>query len=374
MSLTDRQEEIIEEALKIMSKNKNVIRDEFNRFNTIYIGNINKEKVNCEVQLMYPEIAKILKFDLDKFYKDRNYNFEKTFEYQIWHYENILDDSAFCGIYEMDFGVYTMEYSLLGMKTKWVENGYPVLGEPIIKNKEDIKKLIVPDFFKSGYMPQLIEDYYKLNKDLKGRINIGIRKFVHGPFQIAKDLRGLSNLYLDVYDDPKFIKEMLEFAIAFIEKWINGWEELHGIKYGRVDMAEDEIDSKMTIPPKTYRELIFPYHFRLGEKYKNIHFHSCGNINDLMETIKEIPYVTLVEIGPETDAYEAAKVFKGTNVKFYKCPDPMSELLYPDVKKQEKMIENVLKAGEIVPIKILVETPSLEKGIDFLKKFRKIYK
>ena len=38
------------------------------------------------------------------------------------------------------------------------------------------------------------------------------------------------------------------------------------------------------------------------------------------------------------------------------------------------MIENIIKASELVQIKILIETPSLEKGMDFLKTFRKLYK
>ena len=371
---TKGQEEIIEKAASIINSNDNIIWDEFNRFNTIDIGNISKDKVNCEIQLMYPEITKILKYDLDKYYKDRYYNFEKTFEYRIWHHENVHDDSAFSGLYEMEYGVYTMEYSLIGMTTKWVPNDYPVLGEPIIKEKDDLQKLEIPDFSTSGYMPKLIEDYNALKKELAGRLNIGIRKFVHGPFQVAKDMRGLSNLYMDVFTDPGFVKDMLEFGLKLHEEWIRGWEALHELEYGRVDMAEDEVDSKQAIPPETYKELIMPYHIRLGEKYKNIHFHSCGDINGIMEYIKEIPGITLVEIGPETDAYKAAKVFEGTDVKFYKCPDPMSELLYPEPGKQEKMIENVLMAGELVPIKILVETPSLEKGLDLLKMFRKMNK
>ncbi|MCL4385496.1 MAG: hypothetical protein M1326_04185 [Cyanobacteria bacterium] len=373
MPFNDKQEEIIEKAQNIIKKNENVIMDEFNRFNTIDIGNIKKDRINCEIQLMYPEIARVMNFDLDRYFKDRYYNFEKTFEYRIWHHENVPDDSAFSGLYEMDYGVYTMEYSLLDMETKWPANQYPVLGEPIIKNKRDLKNLNVPDFFTSGYMPMVIDDYKRLKEELKGRLNIGIRKFVHGPFQVAKDIRGLSNLYMDVFTDPEFVKDLLDFGVRFHEEWIRGWEQLHGIPYGRVDMAEDEIDTKKAIPPKIYKDLIFPFHVRLGNKYKNIHFHSCGDINVIAEDIKEIPQVTLIEIGPKTDAFEYSKVFKGTNVKFYKCPDPVSELLSDDAQNKRKMIENVIKASELVPIKILVETPSLEKGLEFLKLFRKLY-
>ena len=187
MPFSKKQEDIVEKAVSIINSGDNVIMDEFNRFNTMDIGNISKDKVNCEIQLMYPEIAKILKYDLDKYYKDRYYNFEKTFEYRIWHHENVPDDSAFSGLYEMEYGVYTMEYSLIGMTTKWVPNGYPVLGEPIIKEKDDLKKLEVPEFSTSGYMPKLIEDYSILKKELDGRLNIGIRKFVHVDILVKSD-------------------------------------------------------------------------------------------------------------------------------------------------------------------------------------------
>ena len=57
---------------------------------------------------------------------------------------------------------------------------------------------------------------------------------------------------------------------------------------------------------------------------------------------------------------------------FYKCPDPVDELAAPVPGAQEKMIENVLKASEFVPIKILCEADKIEKGSALLRKFREI--
>jgi len=44
MLFTKSQEEIVEKAVSIMNKSNNVIMDEFNRFNTIDIGNISRIK------------------------------------------------------------------------------------------------------------------------------------------------------------------------------------------------------------------------------------------------------------------------------------------------------------------------------------------
>jgi hypothetical protein len=41
----------------------------------------------------------------------------------------------------MDHGAYTMEYSQLGMETRWVKGEMPFLRGPIIKKEEDIENL-----------------------------------------------------------------------------------------------------------------------------------------------------------------------------------------------------------------------------------------
>ena len=140
-----------------------------------------------------------------------------------------------------------------------------------------------------------------------------------------------------------------------------------------IHLAEDQIDTKHMVRPGVFREQILPYHMKLGEEFGEVHWHSCGDVNNIMEDVKTIPNVRIVEIGPATDAYEAAKVFKDTDVVFYKCPDPVNEILNPQPGVQEKVIENVLKAGELVPIKFLVETPDLDAGLRFLETFRKMY-
>ena len=79
-----------------------------------------------------------------------------------------------------------------------------------------------------------------------------------------------------------------------------------------------------------------------------------------------IPNLKLLEMGPKDDALAAARIFQGTGVMFYKCPDPDQGAGFPEPGAQEAMIENVLAAGELVPIKILCEADNLEKGLALL--------
>lgn len=373
MSFNDKQEQLIERAVEITKKADNVIMDDYTRFNTIYVGNVSKDRINFEIQLMYPLISQVLDYDLERHYQDPYYNFEKTLEYRIWHYENVPDDSPFIGIYEMEYGVYAMEYAKLGIDVEWIKGGYPVVGHSWIKNSDDLKKIGIPDFATTGHMPRVIEAYHKLKDDLKGRLPVGVRKFFHGPTQFACDIYGIENFYMDMLTNKGFVKELFDFYCDLLKEWTSGWEKLHGKPYGMIHLAEDQVDTQDMMNPKHFREQIVPYYQKLGNEYDSVHWHSCGNVDNIMEDVKNIPNIKLVEIGPDTDDYEAAKVFAGTDVEFYKCVSPL-DFLDPEPGVREKVIEKAIKASELVPVKIMLETPDLDDALDMLKLFRKMYK
>ena len=67
MAFSDGIERLVEKAVQILQTGDNVIKDEFTRFNTIYIGNIKKERVTFEIQLTLPEVARVMKYDLERF-------------------------------------------------------------------------------------------------------------------------------------------------------------------------------------------------------------------------------------------------------------------------------------------------------------------
>jgi hypothetical protein len=270
----------------------------------------------------------------------------------------------------MDYACHSLEYSMFGIMPRWIEGEYPAYGKPIVADRKDLDSLSVPDFFKDGFMPRLIDDYHRLKEDLRGRLEIGIRKSVQGPFQVATGLHGQENVFTELITDTDFVSNLMEFAFQFHKSWVHGWEKLHGREYGMFNIGDDDIDTAFIVSPQIYRELLLPVHVQYGNEFDSVHWHSCGDTNAIMEDISHIPGVRLLEIGPKDDAYRAAELFKETDVRFYKCPDPVSELDEPEPKAQENMIENVLKAGELVPIKILCEADDLEKGLLLLQRFR----
>ncbi len=270
MPLNDHLESMIDQAMGILDSEENVIRDEFTRFNTIYVDNIKSERVTFELQPTLPAIAKTLGYDLDRFFQDRDFNFEKTLEYRLWHREHIPDDSPFIGIYEMDYGCHSLEYAMFGIMPRWSRGETPSYGLPIIETRDDLKKLCVPDFFEAGFMPRLIEDYQRIKTELNGRLEVGIRKSVQGPFQTATGLRGQENVFMEQLTEPDFVQELMEFAFTFHKAWVQGWAKLHGREYGRFNIGDDDIDTKFTVPPRVFRSLVLPMHRRYGQQFKAI--------------------------------------------------------------------------------------------------------
>jgi hypothetical protein len=49
MPFTDRIEKLIEKSVHVLDTDADVIKEEFTRFNTIYVGNIKKDRVTFEL-------------------------------------------------------------------------------------------------------------------------------------------------------------------------------------------------------------------------------------------------------------------------------------------------------------------------------------
>jgi hypothetical protein len=122
-------------------------------------------------------------------------------------------------------------------------------------------------------MPRLIDDYHRIKEDLNGRLEVGIRKSVQGPFQTATGLHGQENVFVEELTDPEFVAELMAFALEFHKAYVGGWEKLHNRKYGMFNIGDDDIDSTSTGPPRVYRKLILPMHMKYAQTFEAIHWH-----------------------------------------------------------------------------------------------------
>lgn len=124
----------------------------------------------------------------------------------------------------VDFDVYNIEAEGIGQKILFRDDGAPDIdrNNPLIKYKEDIKKIKKPDFSKVNPFPFAIESQ-QIFKSLTGYtspINFT------APFSLASNIRGIENLLFDLYEDKKFAEELFRRITGeLIIPWIDYQKE-----------------------------------------------------------------------------------------------------------------------------------------------------
>lgn len=129
-----------------------------------------------------------------------------------------------------------------------------------------------------------------------------VEGWVEGPCAEGADLRGLSRLMMDFYDDPDFVRDLLAFtieqAIRFARAQIDSGAEIIGVG----DAASS------LVGPSIFEEFIKNHHRSL---VKAIHgagalarLHICGRTAELMPLLIDIPYdiIDLDTMTPMTHA------------------------------------------------------------------------
>ncbi len=173
----------------------------------------------------------------------------------------------------------------LGQHFSMPEDDVPFPLEPLLKAPEDFEKL-----------PRKVEikgkgwtDYLTgITKSLRQRVgeDIPVIANVPSPFRIACMLRGTHNLYMDLYERPDFVKELLEYLIQPTLDYASLQAEVGGdILYTACPVA-----SRTMISRSHFEEFVHPVHIRLFDYWKNklgrkTLFHVCGDWSDRFDLI-----------------------------------------------------------------------------------------
>lgn len=119
---------------------------------------------------------------------------------------------------------------------------------------------------------------------------------LQGPMDICELLWG-SDIFVDLYDEPERVHEMLELItetyIAFMRKWhtiapVIGEFSTHWgmLQKGRIMIRDD---SAMNLSPEMFDEFIAPYDGRLLEELGGGCIHACGRVDHYIESASHLP-------------------------------------------------------------------------------------
>jgi len=173
----------------------------------------------------------------------------------------------------------------LGAPMQIPQDDPPWVPKGCVSKPEDIAKLKTPiDPTKDGHMPYLLE----VNRRLKKAVgpDVPVISWISQPFRTACMIRGSAELYLDLFDDPEFIKQLLDISLEALTI------------YGKalIDAGADIICTSNPvanmdcISRKHFEEFSHPYTKKLfgdlkAYGAKAIIYHTCGKWDDRYDLI-----------------------------------------------------------------------------------------
>ncbi|MBC7107339.1 MAG: MtaA/CmuA family methyltransferase [Methanomassiliicoccales archaeon] len=177
----------------------------------------------------------------------------------------------------------TVDASAFGAVTgKETIDRQPSIIQRPIKTPEDIDKIEIPDPYRNGRAPIVIEAVRKLSERMK---ETPVICAIISPFMLAGQLRGEQEAIMDIIKNPDFLKRVLEISA----RW--------GIEYSAAAIQAgadiiamvDATSSGTVLGPSQYAEFAMPYQKMVADSIrKNGAYsilHICGN------TTKNLKYM-----------------------------------------------------------------------------------
>ena len=141
---------------------------------------------------------------------------------------------------------------------------------------DKLRKLDVPDPYTSGRMPLNIESLSVISKSIKKPLYESIQ----GPFTLAGQLAGATQLLRCIITDKKFVEELLEFTTELVRRYAVAANKA-GAKY--ISIAEP---TSVTLSKDRFDEFIVK---NLNKIYNELDcwkgMHICGDTRELLDNM-----------------------------------------------------------------------------------------
>jgi uroporphyrinogen-III decarboxylase len=167
----------------------------------------------------------------------------------------------------LDYDVYNIEAEAIGQKMKYSQTDMPDVDRtrPLIRDRDDLKKICAPDFDNQGRFAHVIEMNKLFRNLIGGDTEISLQ--FCAPFSLAANIRGFERLIMDLYTDPGFARALFdrivdELLIPYILRLKKEFPNATSI------CGSDASASLPIVNLDILKEWIIPYILRLRE--------SCG--------------------------------------------------------------------------------------------------
>jgi uroporphyrinogen decarboxylase len=188
-------------------------------------------------------------------------------------YENYRPDGIFT------FMDLTVEAEVLGLKINFPENDNPSVAEHPVKTLSQLQDLSKKYTGVSGRMQVFIETVEKMVQNLDTHAGA----YVIGPFTLAGELNGVSDLLMNTIEDADFTRELVNFSTKVVQDYT---QKLFNAGADTVCVLEP---TAMMLSPELYETYsLKPFQTILkAVDYKPMILHICGDTTHLVEKMAQ---------------------------------------------------------------------------------------
>ena len=285
--------------------------------------------------------SRYLNFSLREFYTDPRVFLENYLRIMTERFQ-LFDDDVYLSKIINIWGGAAYEGSLFGMKCTLSDNADPWLDyTPLICCEDDIDRMPMPEFEKSGMGVDMIRIYEGVKDILGDRFEVCFPEWLRGPFGIAVYLRGFDDFLTDLLAEPEFAQKMLRFATDSYHHWNAQLHRYLGRKPSPVNLYNDEVNCP-TISPEVYRNIVQPYDREIGNRNGGLlYWHSCGDVTLLLDDIGALPNIEMMHVGPWTSVDKAAEIF-GKKSSLEICVNPQKDIFDVDIDAMIRKINSII--------------------------------
>jgi MtaA/CmuA family methyltransferase len=192
----------------------------------------------------------------------------------------------------------------MGLDVEFPEDGLPLRRRVLLESPEDLAKLRPVEPTAGRRMSDRLEGVRRMSEAV-GR-DVVVMGWVEGPLALACDLRGDTNLMLDLHDRPEWVVELLDLLveqqIAFARAQVAAGADMIGLG--------DAVAS--LISPSQFRRFALPYERRIFAAVKEAgaipRLHICGDTGHLVADLARSG-AEIVDLDWMVDLARAAATF-----------------------------------------------------------------
>jgi uroporphyrinogen decarboxylase len=238
-----------------------------------------------------------------------------------------------------------------GCKTVINQNEIPILIQPALDKFEQVFDLEVPDPYKDGRMPVILEAIERIHSRVGDEVCIRVPGT--GPFSMASSLVGVERFLMEMAlvhsgkgeTNQEAVKRMLDLTTNALIRF--GLAELkagaHLLQCG------DSLASTNVISPEMYRIWVLPKHKQIFQAWKEAGaltlLHICGDTTRILDLLAQTG-ADIIAIDHAVDL-RLAKQRIGKKVCLIGNIDPVRTMLFSSVADVEQAAHACLEASAL---------------------------